>query len=49
MQAEAVDYSQQDNSFASGQAAETLALVVDATADGLEMPAMQKLVSEVLF
>lgn len=49
MQAEAVDYLQQDNTFASGQAAETLALVVDATVNEHEMLAMQKLVTEVLF
>ena len=49
MQAEAVDYFKQDDLFASGQAAETLALIVDATADGLEMLAMQKLVTEVSF
>ena len=49
MQEEAVDYFKQDHSFASGLAAETLGLIVDATADGLEMPAMQKLFTEVLF
>ena len=49
MQAEAVDYFQQDNSVVSGQAPETLALVVDATADELELPVMQRLITEVLF
>ena len=48
MQAEAVDYFQQDNTLASGQAAETLALVVDATVNEHEMLAMQKLVTQVL-
>lgn len=48
LRVEVVDYLQQDLSgFASGQAAETLALVVDVTADESSMPAMQKLLQEV--
>ena len=49
MRSEAVDYFQQDSSsFASGQAAETMALVIDITAAEHDMQAMQHLLKEVL-
>ena len=50
MRSEAVDYFQQDSSsFANGQAAETMALVIDTTAAEHDMQAMQHLLKKVLF
>lgn len=48
MRTQAVDYLQQDLAgFADVQAAETLALVVDVTADEGNMQAMQQLLTKV--
>ena len=48
LRAEAVDYFQQDaHGFAGGQAAETLCLAVDVTADGDTLQALQTLITQV--